>query len=71
MPTALAPLARVHYAVRDTVPVSGDYLCLPCGYIQFFEAGDQFTECLACLAGTAMGPLGYQNEADDFWQPIS
>ena len=58
------------FALDDYVPVSGSYLCVPCGYIQYFEAGNQFEPCLACLAGTPDGPTGYQSEEDEFWQLI-
>lgn len=58
------------FAVRDIAPVSGSYLCIPCGYVQYFEAGSPFTECLACLAGTPDGPFGYRGVEDEFWQFI-
>ncbi|MDP3727423.1 MAG: hypothetical protein Q8R35_02160 [bacterium] len=54
----------------DAVPVSGLYLCVPCGYVQNFAAGALFTECLACLAGTAFGPDGYREDEQEFWQYI-
>lgn len=56
------------YAIRDIIPASGSYLCIPCGYVQYFEKGEKFTECLACLAGTSFGPAGFQSDADEFWQ---
>lgn len=52
----------------DVVPVSGQYVCIPCGYIQYFEAGTGFTECLACLAGTPFGPEGFRENEREFWQ---
>lgn len=55
------------YKIGDIVPVSGTYLCVPCGYTQYFEAGSLFTTCLACLAGTADGPEGFKEPDDDFW----
>lgn len=58
------------FSINATVPVTGNYVCVPCGYIQYFEAGSLFTPCLACLAGTSDGPMGYQEEADEFWQLI-
>jgi hypothetical protein len=67
MPTQVLR-TQTSYALNDTVPISGNYLCVPCGYVQYFEAGARFTECLACLAGTAYGPEGYQTPEDDFWQ---
>ncbi|MBI3627655.1 MAG: hypothetical protein HY220_02825 [Candidatus Sungbacteria bacterium] len=56
------------YSINEIVPVSGNYICVPCGYVQYFEAGDKFIECLACLAGTLYGPAGFQSPADEFWQ---
>lgn len=58
------------YAVREKVFVSGNYLCVPCGYIQYFEAGATFGPCLACFAGTSDGPVGYQTPESEFWQFI-
>lgn len=52
----------------DIVHASGHYLCVPCGYVQFFEGGAAFTECLACLAGTEFGPEGYRENDQEFWQ---
>ncbi len=56
------------YKKGDIVIRSGEYLCVPCGYIQYFEAGTFFTECLACLAGTEFGPEGYRVNEQEFWQ---
>mgnify|MGYP001576370480 CR=1 FL=1 len=50
------------------VPVSGSYLCVPCGHVQYFEAGGLFSECYACLAGTEFGPEGYREGEGEFWQ---
>lgn len=52
----------------EVVPASGQYVCIPCGYIRYFEAGARFTECLACLAGTAYGPEGFHEYEKEFWQ---
>lgn len=52
----------------DVVAVSGEYVCVPCGYTQRFAAGELFTECLACLAGTDLGPEGYRENEQEFWQ---
>lgn len=54
----------------DPVPVSGIYVCVPCGFIQYFTAGTLFKECLACLAGTLDGPEGYRENEQEFWQFI-
>jgi len=62
-----AVVARL-FSIGDLVPQSGSYLCVPCGYVQFFEAGAKFIECLACLAGTSDGPAGFQNQEAEFWQ---
>ena len=52
----------------DLVLQSGQYVCVPCGYVQYFEAGTLFTECYACLAGTEFGPEGYRADEQEFWQ---
>ena len=56
------------YGIGEAVPTSGLYVCLPCGYVQHFAAGETFATCPACLAGTALGPVGYQDEGAEFWQ---
>jgi hypothetical protein len=56
------------YKIGDPVPTSGMYLCVPCGYVQPFNAGDLFTTCEACLAGTADGPQDFQEPEAEFWQ---
>lgn len=58
------------YKIDDVVPQSGQYLCVPCGYVQYFNEGNLFTTCDACLAGTADGPEGYKQDEADFWQLI-
>lgn len=64
MPTAVTQLFRK----GEVVFVSGRYVCVPCGFIQYFEVGTRFTECYACLAGTAYGPEGYREGEAEFWQ---
>lgn len=66
MPT----LVTQRYGLGAVVPVSGSYVCVPCGYIQRFEAGARFTECVACLAGTELGPEGYREGEGEFWEFI-
>lgn len=61
-------LIKELYKIDDLVPQTGHYICLPCGYIQEFEAGRKFTTCEACLAGTENGPEGYQDAQSEFWQ---
>ena len=56
------------YKIGDMVPATGKYLCVPCGYVATFSAGDQFTTCEACYAGTSIGPEGYESEDSEFWQ---
>lgn len=58
------------YKIGDTVPQSGTYACVPCGYTEYFQAGAAFIPCLACLAGTQDGPEGYRDEGSEFWQFI-
>ena len=52
----------------DIVPASGVYVCVPCGYMQYFVEGASFIECVACLAGTPDGPEGYREDEQEFWQ---
>ncbi len=66
MPVAVTQL----FKKGDVVAQSGRYVCVPCGYIQYFEAGSTFTECPACLAGTPYGPEGYREDEQEFWQFI-
>jgi len=56
------------FKISDLVEKSGMYVCVPCGYMQYFEAGSQFTVCVACLAGTPDGPAGFQSPLSEFWQ---
>lgn len=56
------------HKIGDVVLQGGMYICVPCGYVQFFAAGELFRTCDACLAGTSDGPEGYREEAAEFWQ---
>lgn len=58
------------FAIGDEVPQTGLYVCVPCGYTQQFIAGDKFTTCEACLAGTENGPEGFTDPAAEFWQLV-
>jgi len=58
------------YKIGDRVEGDGMYLCIPCGFTQYFEKGSNFTTCDACLAGTETGPEGFREEASEFWQFI-
>lgn len=66
MPVAVTQL----FKKGDIVPTGGVYLCVPCGYTQYFKRGANFTECVACLAGTDLGPEGYRENEQEFWQLI-
>ncbi len=59
------------FAIGELVPVSGLYVCVPCGYTKQFTAGELFPTCDACLAGTEYGPEGYQEEEVEFWSLIA
>jgi hypothetical protein len=59
------------YGIGEVVPVSGNYICVPCGYIQRFEAGELFITCEACFAGTEIGPEDYQEKDSEFWEFFS
>lgn len=58
------------YKIGDIVPTDGVYLCVPCGYMQEFQAGESFTTCEACLAGTENGPEGYRDAENEFWELV-
>jgi len=64
MVTAVTTLSKK----GDPVFRSGAYVCVPCGHIRYFAAGERFTECIACLAGTEFGPEGYREHEREFWQ---
>jgi hypothetical protein len=64
----VVPVTAKLYKIGDAVLQSGMYICVPCGYVQNFEAGSVFTTCEACLAGTSDGPPGYQDGQSEFWQ---
>lgn len=64
-------LIKELFAIGDVVSISGYYVCVPCGYAQYFEAGTKFLTCDACLAGTEYGPDGYQEENSEFWTLIT
>ncbi len=61
-------ITKALYGIGAAVPASGLYVCVPCGYVQNFAAGEIFPTCPACLAGTELGPAGYQDEGAEFWQ---
>lgn len=56
------------FAIGDAVPETGLYLCVPCGFVEEFQAGDLFPTCRACYAGTSEGPEGYTEAHVDFWE---
>jgi hypothetical protein len=56
------------YKIGDTVVQSGNYVCVPCGFVQYFDAGEQFTTCIACFAGTDNGPEDYRTSEIEFWE---
>jgi len=59
------------HKIGDKVPATGNYVCVPCGYMQYFKEGDFFTTCEACYAGTDLGPENYQESDAEFWQLAS
>lgn len=57
----------------DAVPENGQYVCSPCGYHHEFHKGDQFSECISCMAGTPDGKEEFA-EGLELWekaQPIT
>lgn len=68
MITATTTITR--FRMGETVPKTGWYLCVPCGYLQEFSAGNTFTTCEVCQAGTNNGPKGYTDVESEFWEFI-
>lgn len=58
------------YKIGERVSKSGMYVCIPCGFVQYFQEGSDFETCQACFAGTGAGPQGFQENAE-FWQFLS
>lgn len=56
------------FTAGGVVPVSGAYVCVPCGYVERLDAGARFPPCPACLAGTEFGPEGYREHEQEFWE---
>ncbi|MBI3956710.1 MAG: hypothetical protein HY340_01845 [Candidatus Kerfeldbacteria bacterium] len=57
------------FSKGERVPQEGDYVCVPCGYRRHFQPGEQFSECLSCLSGTADGHEDYV-EGMEMWEPL-
>jgi hypothetical protein len=55
------------YKWGQIVPEAGDYLCVDCGYIATFEAGDIFPVCEVCLSGEPAGPTSSDGA---FWEKV-
>ena len=53
----------------DQVREEGTYVCVPCGFKKHFRPGDNFTECLSCLAGTKDGHEDYV-EGLELWEKV-
>ncbi len=43
------------YNKGEKVPDAGEYVCVPCGYHHTYAQGEQFGECMSCLAGSQEG----------------
>lgn len=56
------------FKIGDRAPISGWYICVPCGYVQRFAQDELFVTCEACFAGTSDGPIGYTDEGSEFWE---
>ena len=55
------------YKWGQIVPEDGDYLCVDCGYIASFEAGDIFPVCEVCLSGEPAGPTSSDGA---YWEKV-
>lgn len=51
----------------DEVPVSGEYVCVPCGFHRELTNGEHFPECISCFAGTEEGEERYV-EGLEMWE---
>lgn len=51
----------------DRVPTAGAYVCVPCGYKHHYKQGDNFGECVSCLAGTEDALEG-NTAGTEMWQ---
>ena len=51
------------------VPENGLYVCSPCGFKKEHKAGDVFTECTSCLAGTEDGDPKFIN-GTGLWEKV-
>lgn len=51
----------------DSVPFDGEYVCSPCGYRHTYHQGEQFTECLSCMAGSPAGDEEFA-EGLELWE---
>ena len=55
------------YKWGQVVPEDGDYLCIDCGYIGTFSAGEVFPVCEVCLSGEPAGPTSADGA---YWEKI-
>jgi len=65
MPEATAPFSK-----GDAVPAPGKYVCVPCGFLHDYQAGEQFGECMSCLSGTPQGQHEEYVEGMEMWEPV-
>jgi len=57
------------FSKGERVPEDGEYVCVPCGYHNVYQAGDQFKECVSCLSGTPEGKEEFA-EGLEMWEKI-
>lgn len=55
------------YKWGQVVPEDGDYLCVDCGFIESFSAGDIFPVCEVCLSGEPAGPTSSDGA---YWEKV-
>lgn len=48
--------------VGERTPVSGMYICVPCGYLCHFKKGDTLPQCFSCLIGKKLGDDDYMKD---------
>lgn len=53
----------------DQVEADGEYICVPCGFKKKYQKGENFSECLSCMAGAKEGPEEYA-EGMELWEKL-
>jgi hypothetical protein len=60
------PEKEKYWRVGQIIPKTGDYLCIDCGNITTFQAGDVFYVCDVCMSGDPTGPT--EGTEQGYWE---